>query len=424
MLGDAAGLAGDDVGAADRVEQRRLAVVDMAHDRDHRRARLQRLGRVDVGLGLSMSTSASLTRLMLWPNSVTSSSAVSWSIVWVTRDRHAHLEQRLDQVGGALGHAVGELLDGDRLGHDDVADLLGRRAGLHVGALFLLAGAAQRGERAGAAVVLVRERAGDGELAALAAMSSRPRRRARRLGALGAGAWPSAARRRGASSSSSATGAGGAAAAAAARLGLGGAARPLPRPRGAALLRRAPPRPGDSPRRGGVSSSVACWRLAVLAAAGFLERGEPRFLGLAQQFVLQLAARGRDHRRARRAARLRRGRGRRAGGRRGRLRRPARARAPRAAALRRAGRGCARFLTSTTTVFERPWLKLCLTLPVSTVRLRPSGAPGSQLRLVCRLAHSIPSFNFISRARPRRVRRRAGSPASGPMKARHRSSAC
>src|SRR4051812_37282780 len=33
-----------------------------------------------------------------------------------------------------------------------------------------------------------------------------------------------------------------------------------------------------------------------------------------------------------------------------------------------------RFLTSTTTVFERPWLKLCLTLPVSTVRLSPSGA--------------------------------------------------
>ena len=32
-----------------------------------------------------------------------------------------------------------------------------------------------------------------------------------------------------------------------------------------------------------------------------------------------------------------------------------------------------RFLTSTTTVFERPWLKLCLTLPVSTVRLMPSG---------------------------------------------------
>ena len=33
-----------------------------------------------------------------------------------------------------------------------------------------------------------------------------------------------------------------------------------------------------------------------------------------------------------------------------------------------------RFFTSTTTVFDRPWLKLCFTLPVSTVRLIPSGA--------------------------------------------------
>src|SRR5690348_2454707 len=40
-----------------------------------------------------------------------------------------------------------------------------------------------------------------------------------------------------------------------------------------------------------------------------------------------------------------------------------------------------RFLTSTTTVFERPWLKLCLTLPVSTVRLRPNGG-------------RVPSFGF------------------------------
>ena len=39
MLGDAAGLARDDVGVADRVEQRRLAVIDVPHDRDDRRAR-------------------------------------------------------------------------------------------------------------------------------------------------------------------------------------------------------------------------------------------------------------------------------------------------------------------------------------------------------------------------------------------------
>ena len=38
VLGDAAGLAGDDVGLADAVEQQRLAVVDVAHDGDDRRA--------------------------------------------------------------------------------------------------------------------------------------------------------------------------------------------------------------------------------------------------------------------------------------------------------------------------------------------------------------------------------------------------
>jgi hypothetical protein len=34
------GFAGDDVGRADLVEQRRLAVVDVAHHGDHRRTRL------------------------------------------------------------------------------------------------------------------------------------------------------------------------------------------------------------------------------------------------------------------------------------------------------------------------------------------------------------------------------------------------
>ena len=40
-LRDAAGLARDDVRVADRVEQRRLAVVDVTHDGDDRRARLE-----------------------------------------------------------------------------------------------------------------------------------------------------------------------------------------------------------------------------------------------------------------------------------------------------------------------------------------------------------------------------------------------
>ena len=45
VLGDAAGLALGDVGRADRVEQLGLAVVDVAHDRHHRRPRRGRWGR-------------------------------------------------------------------------------------------------------------------------------------------------------------------------------------------------------------------------------------------------------------------------------------------------------------------------------------------------------------------------------------------
>ena len=317
-----------------------------------------------------MSMSASLTRLMRWPNSVTSSSAVSWSIVWVSVTGHAHLEQGFDQVGAALGHAVGEFLDGDRLGHDDVADLLGRRAGFHVVALFLLAGAAQRGERAGAAVVLVAERAGDGELAALAMVVAAAAARTGRLGALGRGRM--AAGRRAVRSSSSSAGGGG--------VGLGRAAAArlrflLRRSRGASSA--ALPRPCDSLRRGGARPRSARRLAVLLAAARFLERGEPRFLGLAQQLRLKLLAAG-DVVLRRRLARLR-------------ARAPrawARASGASAAGLGRLAGGASpgrprmrRFLTSTTTVFERPWLKLCLTLPVSTVRLRPSGG-------------RVPSFGF------------------------------
>ena len=58
MLGDAAGLLAHHVGGADGVEQRGLAVIDMAHDGHDRRAGLEILGMVfradkaflDVGL--------------------------------------------------------------------------------------------------------------------------------------------------------------------------------------------------------------------------------------------------------------------------------------------------------------------------------------------------------------------------------------
>ena len=40
MLGNAASFAGDDIGTAQRIEQRRFTVIDMAHHSDDRRTRL------------------------------------------------------------------------------------------------------------------------------------------------------------------------------------------------------------------------------------------------------------------------------------------------------------------------------------------------------------------------------------------------
>ena len=114
MLGDAAGFAGHHVGVADRVEQRGLAVVDVAHDGHDRRARLgigRNRRRCRTGLPRRRT---SATRLTVWPNSSAISWAVSASITSVIFVHLALLHQQADHVDRALGHAVGEFLDGDR----------------------------------------------------------------------------------------------------------------------------------------------------------------------------------------------------------------------------------------------------------------------------------------------------------------------
>ena len=92
-------------------------------------------------------------------------------------DPHAH--QRLDHIGGALGHAVGQLLDRDRLGNDDLTHDLGRLLVQHPQP-FALAGPAHRGERAHPLAGFVVECPGDGELAGAAALVA-PHRRGRPL---------------------------------------------------------------------------------------------------------------------------------------------------------------------------------------------------------------------------------------------------
>jgi hypothetical protein len=62
VLCDPARLALDDARLADRVEERRLAVVDVAHDRHHRRPRPQHLLRVLEDLGLRLLVGGVLDR--------------------------------------------------------------------------------------------------------------------------------------------------------------------------------------------------------------------------------------------------------------------------------------------------------------------------------------------------------------------------
>ena len=70
VLGDAAGLARGDLGLADRVEQRGLAVVDVAHDRHDRRALDEVLVGVLEDSGASASSSAAVTISILRSNSL------------------------------------------------------------------------------------------------------------------------------------------------------------------------------------------------------------------------------------------------------------------------------------------------------------------------------------------------------------------
>ncbi len=123
VLGDAAGFAGYHVGGPDGIEQRGLAVVDVAHDGDHRRAR-HHTGRV-VGhveqaffhVGFRHAAHAVAHFLGDQLGGV--------GIDRVVDGRHLALfHQQADDVDRALGHAVGEIGNGDRFGNSDFAHQL------------------------------------------------------------------------------------------------------------------------------------------------------------------------------------------------------------------------------------------------------------------------------------------------------------
>ena len=170
MLGDTAGLARNHLGVADRIEKRGLAVVHMAHHGDDRRTGLQILvlvlDRVDhvfhVGIGHAHDAVAEIL------DDQFSSIRVDRLVL---RHHHAVLHQRLDHIGHALGHPVGQFRYDDGLGHLNVThDLFARirPAQSFLAGAFLLA--LHRGERTLTPALATSQRLIERELAGAAAV--------------------------------------------------------------------------------------------------------------------------------------------------------------------------------------------------------------------------------------------------------------
>ena len=147
MLRDAAGFARDDIRGPDRIEQRRLAVVDVTHDRDDGSTRLERS---IVGIDIADETDFdvgfrdALRRMAEFLHDEFRRVGVEHIGDFMHR---ALLHQILDEIDGALRHAVRQFLDRDRFRNDDLAsDFLARLLNAHGLQLFLLALALQRRE--------------------------------------------------------------------------------------------------------------------------------------------------------------------------------------------------------------------------------------------------------------------------------------
>ncbi len=120
VLGDATGFARGNLGAADVIQQRGLAVVDVAHDGDHRRtchrlalvATSQRQQRVFgvVGVGTDHVVAEFFGH-----------QRGGVMVDGLGDGRHdAHLEQRLDHIAALDGQLLGQIGDGDGVADGDV----------------------------------------------------------------------------------------------------------------------------------------------------------------------------------------------------------------------------------------------------------------------------------------------------------------
>ncbi len=128
-----------DVRLADRVEQRRLAVVDVAHDRDHRRARHQILGILGRLVGGQQLVLAERGRLDLVAELHRHQRrGLEVDVLVDVGFHHPQGPQLLDDLAPLHGHLLRQLRHGDRVAHADDALVLGGGGDLRL--LQLLAG--------------------------------------------------------------------------------------------------------------------------------------------------------------------------------------------------------------------------------------------------------------------------------------------
>ena len=151
VLGNAAGLGLDDGALADRVQQRRLPVVDVAHNRDDRRPRLEIRLVVLVDLGLELLVGGVLDRDLAADLGGDQLDLLVGQRLGRRLGR-AEAHEDLDQLRHRLAERLGEVLDrhAGLDGHwarrlDDLARLLGTRLLAIAGLAAVLARASGTG---------------------------------------------------------------------------------------------------------------------------------------------------------------------------------------------------------------------------------------------------------------------------------------
>jgi hypothetical protein len=139
MLCDAAGLAFRHVRAADRVEKRGFAVVDVAHDRNDGRPRLERrLGLFDLVLDLELGFRVERDVLDLMIELGRDQCRGVGVEHLVDGGHHAHLHELLDDIARLDAHVAREVADADYFRDADYA--LARLGNRDLGLLLLFAG--------------------------------------------------------------------------------------------------------------------------------------------------------------------------------------------------------------------------------------------------------------------------------------------